>query len=167
MTVLYGVLDSEPPVRKEQWRPRCRQLSDRHTALVSDQQRLDGRVRQQRREAEEREQLVGGGQGGKRGDLVLDMEHIERERQGLNRSTRVADEIIGVGTAVLAGLADQRQTLKRTKTRLLDVFHQLGMSSNLIRMIERRIASDSMIMYAGMVLVLLVFAISYWYFKWR
>jgi Golgi SNAP receptor complex protein 2 len=93
------------------------------------------------------------------------MENLAREGRALGRAGRAADDIIGVGTAVMGSLSEQRATIKGARTRVLDMMHTLGMSNSLIRMIERRLWTDRMIMYAGMVVTLLVFYYFYHYWK--
>jgi hypothetical protein len=105
------------------------------------------------------------GRNSNREDVVLNMEQIERQNLSLNSSNRLADEIISTGNAVLSSLSSQRDQIKKTRTKILDVMNQLGLSRSLIRVIERRMWSDNMIMYSGMALTLIVCGLAYWYFR--
>ena len=121
-------------------------------------------VDQEERERAEREQLLRGGGGGN--DAVIDMaEAARREGVSLSRSHQVADELFGMGTAVLHNLQDQRDRLKDARRKLLDMANTIGLSSTLIRQIERRQLADKIIVYSGMVITMLILFGLYWYLK--
>lgn len=63
----------------------------------------------------------------------------------------------------MGSLKTQRSTLKSAHRKVLDVASSLGLSSNLMRLIERRTTADKILVYGGMVLVTLLVALIYWF----
>jgi len=60
-------------------------------------------------------------------------------------------------------LANQREMLKGTQKRVLDMLTTLGVSSSTIRIIERRNAVDKIIVFGGMALTSLCLYAMYRY----
>lgn len=76
------------------------------------------------------------------------------------------DEIISQSRHVITSLADQRQTIKNAKTKLLDVANILGLSSDAIRYIQRRAKQDQWFIYGGgLILTILLVWFLYRYFR--
>lgn len=63
----------------------------------------------------------------------------------------------------MGSLKTQRSTLKSAHRKVLDVASSLGLSANLMRLIERRTTADKILVYGGMVLVTLLVALIYWF----
>ncbi|KJA29043.1 hypothetical protein HYPSUDRAFT_33557 [Hypholoma sublateritium FD-334 SS-4] len=78
-----------------------------------------------------------------------------------NTETRL-DEFLAQGREVLDNLVDQRNMLKGTQRRLLNVANTLGLSRDVIGWIERRSTQDTYIFLAGA-----VFTIFCFYMIWR
>ena len=74
----------------------------------------------------------------------------------------MVDELAAFGEGVLASLREQRGMLKGAHRRVLDVGATLGLSSTLMRVIERRTAGDRIIVYGGMGVVLLLLGLAVW-----
>lgn len=51
--------------------------------------------------------------------------------------------------------------MQRIHRTFLDVATSLGMSQSLIRMIERRVSGDKVLLYSGMIIILLLVYIAY------
>ncbi len=73
------------------------------------------------------------------------------------------DRMIAHGEDTLSNLKEQNSALKTIKTKMLNVSNALGLSTSLIRLIERRNQSDKYVLYGGMVvtLVIMFFAVRY------
>ena len=84
------------------------------------------------------------------------------ERRALQSSSGMVDELAAFGETVLASLREQRGVLKGAHRRVLDVGATLGLSSTLMRVIERRTAGDRILVYGGMACVLLLLGIAIW-----
>lgn len=64
--------------------------------------------------------------------------------------------MIAHGEDTLSNLKEQSSALKAIKTKMLNVGNALGLSTSLIRMIERRNQSDKYVLYGGMVITLII-----------
>lgn len=64
--------------------------------------------------------------------------------------------MIAHGEDTLSNLKEQSSALKTIKTKMLNVGNALGLSTSLIRMIERRNQSDKYVLYGGMVITLII-----------
>ena len=62
----------------------------------------------------------------------------------------------------MGALRDQRSVLKGAHRRVLDIASSLGVSSSLMRIIERRTTGDRIIVYGGSLVVLLVLGVAWW-----
>jgi hypothetical protein len=113
-----------------------------------------------RRELAQREQLFGGSGGGATDSVAVDA--FIGERRALQSSSGMVDELAAFGEGVLASLREQRGMLKGAHRRVLDVGATLGLSSTLMRVIERRTAGDRIIVYGGMGVVLLLLGLAVW-----
>lgn len=71
-------------------------------------------------------------------------------QESLTRVNSHLDSILGQGAEILSGLRDQGSSLKGVKKKVLDVANTLGMSTTVIRMIERRGQGDKAILIGGM-----------------
>ncbi|KAI1497752.1 V-snare-domain-containing protein [Biscogniauxia marginata] len=97
----------------------------------------------------------GSGGGALGGQLSMGSNDYTREAHALREqnffaSTNTAlDEYIARGQAVLGDLGTQREMLKSTQKRLYSVANTLGISSDTIRMVERRAKQDKWIFWAG------------------
>ena len=60
-------------------------------------------------------------------------------------------------------MREQRAVLKGAHRRVLDVGASLGLSSTLMRVIERRTTGDRIIVYGGMASVLLLLGLVVWF----
>ncbi|KAI8822514.1 snare region anchored in the vesicle membrane C-terminus-domain-containing protein [Fimicolochytrium jonesii] len=82
-------------------------------------------------------------------NTILMMDHMIRENGVLENSGHRLDEFMQMGRAALQDLVEQRDSLKGTQRRLLDVANYLGLSTSVIRYIERRTAADRWIFLGG------------------
>jgi len=86
------------------------------------------------------------------------------ERASLTRSHAVMDDITAAAENVLGSLKLQRNTLKTVHRKVLDVGSALGMSTNIMRLIERRTTGDKILVYGGMIIVTLLLVLV---LRWR
>ena len=77
-------------------------------------------------------------------------------------SAALLDEYTAMAGSVISSLKAQRGTLKSAHKRALDIITSLGLSSSLMRVIERRTTADKILVYGGMVCVLVLVAVVYW-----
>lgn len=77
----------------------------------------------------------------------------------------LADEIEKHKTGILTSLTVQGETLKRVKLRTLQMFNSLGMSENILILIERRSRAD-MIIFCLLVVFTLLLIYGLCLYKW-
>lgn len=90
-------------------------------------------------------------------------EGLSRERDALGRAGAQLDEFLERGKLILGDLGEQRDLLKGAQRRVYSVANTLGVSTDTIRLVERRASEDKRIFYGGIVVML----VSFWYIlKW-
>lgn len=82
------------------------------------------------------------------GDITRET-HALREQSFFANTHTALDEYLARGQAVLGDLSQQRETLKGTQKKLLNVANTIGVSGDTIRMIQKRATQDKWIFYAG------------------
>lgn len=73
------------------------------------------------------------------------------------------DEVANVAGAVMGSLRDQRSVLKGAHKRVLDIASTLGVSSSLMKIIERRTAGDRILVYGGSAVIVLLILLLWWF----
>ena len=73
------------------------------------------------------------------------------------------DDLINQGYEVLGNLRDQKNMLKRTRTRMLNFLNTMGLSNTVIQMVERRASEDKYILIGGMGVTVFVILLLYIY----
>lgn len=127
--------------------------------------------RQQRRHVEEqqRRELLdrrGGGTGpfaGPGGSLQDDL----KSARHVQNSRRVLEEAYETGVGIIGSMAGQRERLKATHRKVLDVLNSVGLSDSVLRLAERRQRLDKALVYGGMAATLLLVGLLYWWAKLR
>ncbi|KAL8586569.1 hypothetical protein ACOMHN_053922 [Nucella lapillus] len=74
------------------------------------------------------------------------------------------DEILETGSNILSNLRDQRGALKGVHRKVLDLANTLGLTSTVMRLIERRTAQDKIILVVGMVVTCIIMYVVWSYF---
>lgn len=89
--------------------------------------------------------------------------HALREQNFFSTANQTLDEYLERGRAVLGDLGDQREILKNTQRKLYGVGNTLGISTDTIKMVERRAKQDKWIFWAGLVLfIVFVYFVLRW-----
>lgn len=82
----------------------------------------------------------------------------------LQNANRGLDDMLDQGHNILGNLRDQRETLKRTRTKMLNFLSTLGLSNSVMNLIERRAYQDKFVLYGGMLVTMSVMFLIYMYF---
>ncbi|KAJ3274663.1 Golgi SNAP receptor complex member 2, partial [Blyttiomyces sp. JEL0837] len=91
---------------------------------------------------------------------ILMMDGLLKENEVLTTSDGRLDEFITLGRSALQELYEQRTILKSTQKRMLDIATSLGLSTTVIRYIERRTKEDKWILWGGIIVsVILMYLI--------
>uniref|UniRef100_A0A8C7GVL8 Golgi SNAP receptor complex member 2 n=1 Tax=Oncorhynchus kisutch TaxID=8019 RepID=A0A8C7GVL8_ONCKI len=122
------------------------------TALRNFQHRRYSRGTQDR----EREELMSRTFTTNDADTSIPIDETLQLNSNLNNAHRGMDDLLGSGSSILTGLRDQRDTLKGTHKKMLDVANMLGLSNTVMRLIEKRATQDKFVMIGGMLLTCVV-----------
>ena len=144
--------------RKEEWRKKIADVRETHLWLSEQLRRWRAHHERAALEEAERQELLG------RNQLPMSiLGALDEEGQSYSRSNNKMAGLLESASANMAELANQREMLKGTQRRVLDMLTTLGVSSSTIRIIERRNIVDKMIVYGGMaVTMLLLYLFSRW-----
>lgn len=96
----------------------------------------------------------------------IDMDQMLNFHSKTQDANRNVDDLISSGGSILDNLRDQRNRLKGTRRRILDVVNHLGMSNTVMRLIEKRSHQDKFILFGGMILTCIIMILIVVYF-WR
>ncbi len=135
------------------WRKRITQLNDQSDSQRAALSKVASRAAAQQREHDEREMLLQRRTGA--AEHAIDMsDAMARESRYLSDAGAQLDAMSENAGAVLGSLNNQRGALKGVQRKVLDMATSLGLSNNVLRMIERRQFWDKLIVYGGMLLTL-------------
>ncbi|KAL4435022.1 hypothetical protein ABPG77_003847 [Micractinium sp. CCAP 211/92] len=160
----------EPAAKRDLWKRKVEQVAEEVDALRSGLDRCTSRQQrrhveeQQRRELLERRTGGGGGPFAGPGNGVQDDLKAARHVQN---SRRVLEEAYETGVGIIGSMAGQRERLKATHRKVLDVLNSVGLSDSVLRLAERRQRLDKALVYGGMAVTLLVVGLLYWWVKLR
>jgi Golgi SNAP receptor complex protein 2 len=74
------------------------------------------------------------------------------------------DEFTAMGQSALESLGRQRLNVKGMQRKVLDIGNSVGMSSSLLRLIERTETFNACLVAAGMVVTCSVVGLVWWYY---
>lgn len=161
------LLDKEPLSRRQVSKHRVDQIKYNFQLLRSSINSLKSQRMRKIQEEKEREEL-----------LRTDFTSLSREphtairmhdadaryQSSLRNVNKNVDHIMDTGKEILNNLRVQRSTLSNARTRILDIGSKLGLSTSLMKMIERRSLQDQYFLYTGIVITLFLMFALYWYF---
>lgn len=151
---LEGLLPTVGASQRSLWRKRIAQLQDESASQRAALGKFAGKVAAKQRHEDERQALLHRRNGGNGGDVCYDIEAIQQESRNLQQSTSQLDELLANASAVRLALGEQGNALKSIQRKVLSIGATLGLSNNTLRMIERRLFGDKLLLYAGMLLTL-------------
>ncbi|XP_051152479.1 membrin-11 [Andrographis paniculata] len=156
MDRLWRSVPSKP--QRDLWKRKVEQVIEEAESFRASLDKYQTRQHKRMQEARERAELLGRASGDSHVLRIFDNE--AQARESAHRSSRLLEESLATGVAILSKYSEQRDHLKRAQRKALDVVNALGLSNSLLRLIERRNRVDKWIKYAGMVstiVILLVF----------
>ncbi|KAK9882503.1 hypothetical protein WA026_021851 [Henosepilachna vigintioctopunctata] len=145
-----------PIEQRQNAKMRCDQLKydSRHlqAALAVAQQK------RARREAaaSEREQLFHRKFEPNPDITTINMDFSIQHQTSLQNSNRGLDEMINTGVNALESLRSQRLTLKGAQRKIIDIANTLGLSNHTMKLIEKRVSEDKIILVGGMFFTLVI-----------
>ncbi|KAI7838538.1 hypothetical protein COHA_007681 [Chlorella ohadii] len=153
----------EPAAKRDLWKRKVEQVAEEADALRAGMDRFGHR--QQRRHVEEaqRRELMERGAGG--GGPLMDVDAEMKAARHVHRSKQVLEEAYETGVGIIGAMSGQRDRLKATHRKVLDVLNRIGLSDSVLRLAERRQRLDKLLVYGGMLLTLLLVVGLYWWKK--
>ncbi|CAH0475187.1 unnamed protein product [Peronospora belbahrii] len=137
------------PMEKDTWMKKLQQLRNETHVLGSTLEQHIYSVSRRTVEARERERLLNRSFDSGNGAM-----YAAQESESLHRSSQMVSDLTSLSQSILGDLGEQRNRMKNVRTKLLDIANRLGLSSSLLRVIERRDTVDYWIVIGGMVVTL-------------
>ena len=154
---LEKLLQKEPKSRREEMKKRVGHLKSSLLRVRSSMVLYERNVRQNLR-AQKLELL-----GSHANRDLVDLEMAES--QSLDRSSNMLSDHLESGRHSLSELIGQKERLKSVQRKVFDIVNYLGLSSTLMRAIENRDVVDKWIVYGGMVAILALIFLIYYFYK--
>ncbi|KAE8907456.1 hypothetical protein PF010_g18554 [Phytophthora fragariae] len=152
---------SAKPAERDTWAKKLQQLRSETHALGSSLEQHIYSASRRAVEARERESLMSRRNAGF--DSGNGAMYAAQESESLQRSSQMVSDLTSLSQSILGDLGEQRNRMKNVRTKLLDIANRLGLSSSLLRVIERRDTVDFWIVIGGMVFTLVFFYVCYSY----
>lgn len=157
---------AELPSRRQVWKARVRDVEDQIGELQSGQARCAAKLRLIQRDNAMRRELLQRHTSISMASPTAES-RVADESKRMDSSTSMAGSILATGKDTLRSLVGQRDTLRGTRRKVLDVLNQAGIDQGIIRRIERRDRADMLLVYALMALLLvcLGLAVAWKYYR--
>lgn len=78
------------------------------------------------------------------------------QNNAMYRAHKGVDDMLVQGANTLENLRNQRETMKGARKRILDLANTLGLSTHVMKMIEKRASQDKVILIGGVIVTLAV-----------
>lgn len=166
-TDLRRNLNREPPSRRQVWKARLHDLEDQISELRAGESRCMNKFRYIIREKQMRDDLLqrrhqhSTSMGAQNGNNVVisGMGEVENTKR-LDDSTGIVGNIVGMGKDTLENLLQQKERMRGTRKKVLDILNSIGIDRQIITRIERRERSDMILMYALTLCMLLILGLA-------
>ena len=94
-----------------------------------------------------------------------ELDSLYRTNRSLDYANEAAQTTIKMGMAISGALDEHNEIIKSIHRRILDVGNTLGLSKSLMKMIDNRQFVDKLITYGGMIFILLVIFLVWYFYK--
>lgn len=148
---------NESKTRRDDYRRRIMHLKNSHAHIKSSLE-LFMKTNDKRNNYDfQRQQLFEGSSGSEYTDIEM------AENSSLKRSNKAINEYIANSQESLTELYSQRERLKVVHKKVLDIMNYLGLSTSIMRVVEKRESIDAWLVMIGMIGIsgLLIYIICY------
>ena len=145
------MVNKSSPHDRPQLKLRLDQFRYDSRHLLSSLRNLHHKRIQKEREEREREELLTRRFTTNSETNIAIGDYFVDEKAKLTSFHSNLDDMLSSGSNILSSLRDQRGILKGAKTRLIDIGNSLGLSNTVMRLIEKRGATDRYILFGGMI----------------
>jgi Golgi SNAP receptor complex protein 2 len=157
----------EAAIKIDLWKRKVEQIAEEADALAVAVNRLGAKAHRRQMDEQQRQELLqrraDGGIG--TSNIIAEMNADAVAKRRVDNSRRVLEEAYETGVGVLGAMSGNRERLKATHRKVLDVLNSTGLGDSLLRLIEKRQNMDMLLTYGGMLGVLVFVAVLYWWFK--
>ncbi|CAH9134766.1 unnamed protein product [Cuscuta epithymum] len=144
--------------QRDLWKRKVEQVAEEADSLKDSLNKYDLYNKRRIQEAQERAELLGRANGSSSHVLRIFDEEAQA-MQSVRSSSKMMEEALATGTAILSKYSEQRERLKHAQRKALDVLNTLGLSNSVLRLIERRNRVDKWIKYTGMVVSIIILVV--------
>jgi golgi SNAP receptor complex member 2 len=157
---LDKLVQSEPKDRREDCKRRIMHLRNSHQHIKVS---LDSWIRRNRQYNfdSQKKDLFGGA------DLEGGTMRVSAVAEGtsLGHSSNMMNDYIASGQETLSNLLSQRERLKNVHRKVFDILNYLGLSTAIMKNVERRDSVDRLIVFGGMFFIIALIVFVYMYLR--
>jgi len=154
----------EPPNRRQATRLKLNQLKYDSSHLTASLRSFQKKRYLRDKERSDREELLNRRFTTNSEDTSINIDYSLQHQRSLHNANRGVDDLLNQGYATLGNLRDQREVLKKTRTRMLNFLNTLGLSNTVMQLIERRAYQDKFVLFGGMIVTVCIIFFVYMYF---
>jgi len=151
-----------PKATDIRWKKKLENLREDEKLFDSILQKQLGALFQQKKDAEDRERLMGDRGAGPDADMV---NAAKREREMINNSAQMVNDMISSGAGIIGGLKGNQERMKGAHRKAIDVANQIGVSQGILNMVTSKNRQDQIIVYGCMAFTLFIFFGLYYWLK--
>ncbi|KAK5576362.1 hypothetical protein RB653_007503 [Dictyostelium firmibasis] len=156
-----GMVSNEPIAKREIWRIKVKQLVEESKSLRKSLDMFLQTKYKKQMEEEEKNKLMGKRKAGENSAIG----NLMKENKHLNDSNSTLDSLTEMGNSIIYNLVGQNSKLKGVNKKIYDIANTLGLSRSVIQKIKRRQHQDKVIVYSGMVIVLIIVFLLWYFFR--
>ncbi|XP_063720595.1 Golgi SNAP receptor complex member 2-like [Symsagittifera roscoffensis] len=151
---LENKVGHEPPARRMNARMRVNQLKYDYDHVTRALGNIHLRRQEREREERERDELLH--RKFTPNDQAIDIGDSLDINSRLQVTNRELDGILSTGGSALDHLRSQRTSMKDIQRKLLDFANTLGLSTTVMKMIEKRGSQDRLILIGGIIITCII-----------
>ncbi|KAM9962274.1 hypothetical protein ACTFIR_005177 [Dictyostelium discoideum] len=156
-----GMVSNEPIAKREIWRIKVKQLVEESKSLRKSLDMFLQTKYKKQMEEEEKNKLMGRRKAGESSAIG----NLMKENKHLNDGNSTLDSLTEMGNSIIYNLVGQNSKLKGVNKKIYDIANTLGLSRSVIQRIKRRQHQDKVIVYSGMVIVLIIVFLLWYFFR--
>ncbi|EAL73679.1 v-SNARE family protein [Dictyostelium discoideum AX4] len=168
-----GMVSNEPIAKREIWRilliiikklknfRKVKQLVEESKSLRKSLDMFLQTKYKKQMEEEEKNKLMGRRKAGESSAIG----NLMKENKHLNDGNSTLDSLTEMGNSIIYNLVGQNSKLKGVNKKIYDIANTLGLSRSVIQRIKRRQHQDKVIVYSGMVIVLIIVFLLWYFFR--
>eukprot|EP00201_Polytomella_parva_P006836 CAMPEP_0175073674 /NCGR_PEP_ID=MMETSP0052_2-20121109/20744_1 /TAXON_ID=51329 ORGANISM="Polytomella parva, Strain SAG 63-3" /NCGR_SAMPLE_ID=MMETSP0052_2 /ASSEMBLY_ACC=CAM_ASM_000194 /LENGTH=224 /DNA_ID=CAMNT_0016341611 /DNA_START=37 /DNA_END=708 /DNA_ORIENTATION=+ len=143
--------------KRDIWKRKVEHVIDEVEFLRHALEKFTFREQKRLIERKHRDSLFERSDYGREGKPRLEESELRSVAMGsVQRSKQYLEEIFESGSQVLLNMTQNKERLKRTQRKALDMLHYVGLGDSILKLIDRKQRMDTVLTYGGMVVVTLI-----------